>query len=140
MTEPAGRPGAAGPDGAEPPGRARPRFYGCAAVREYIAQRRQIDQLQAKRAQITSQLRSLENERKKLSDPSYIERLARDGLHMSFPHQNVYVIIDPANPAAQGGATRPDVTPWYARLWSSVQQASAAQAGPARPPARTRRR
>ena len=94
MTEPAVRPGAAGPDGAARPGGARPRFSGRAAilavvlcaialslaypVREYIAQRRQIDQLLDRHNQIDLRLKRLEHERRRLNSPVYIEQLARD--------------------------------------------------------------
>ena len=50
-------------------------------VREYIAQRRQIDQLQAERQLLTTQLRQLELQQGRLNDPTYIEQLARDKLH-----------------------------------------------------------
>jgi cell division protein FtsL len=154
---PAGaRPDQPGPDGAGREGGSRPRFTGRAAilavvlcaialslaypVREYIAQRRQIDQLLAQRDQIAVQLKKLEADHKKLSDPRYIEQLARDRLHMRFPSQNVYVIIDPARPGAQGSAARQDATPWYARLWSSVQQADAVPAPARRHPGGARHR
>ena len=119
MTEPvsprAGRP--AGPASAEPraspgPEGPRPHFTGRAAilavvfcaialslaypVREYIAQRRQIDQLQAQREHLTVHLKQLRAQQKRLHQPSYIERQARDRLHMCFPNQKCYVIIEPA--------------------------------------------
>jgi len=121
------------------PGGSRPRFTGRAAilaivlcaialslaypVREYIAQRRQIDQLQTQRSQITLQLKRLQHERQRLHDPAYIEQLARDRLHMCMPTQKCYVIIEPMprNAAMTG---RPDQVPWYARLWSSIEQAN----------------
>jgi cell division protein FtsB len=125
---------AAGPAGS------RPRFTGRAAilavvlcaialslaypVREYIAQRRQIDQLQARRSQIALQLKRLEHEQRRLHDPAYIEQLARDRLHMCMPTQKCYVIIEPIPANAQATAARRDQAPWYARLWSSVQQAN----------------
>jgi cell division protein FtsB len=122
------------------PGGPRPHFTGRAAilavvlcaialslaypVREYIAQRRQFDQLQAQRSQIALQLKRLEQERKRLKEPAYIEQQARDRLHMCFPGQTCYVIIDPSSEGWKGrGATR-DQVPWYALLWSSVQEAN----------------
>jgi cell division protein FtsL len=124
---------------AQPAG-SRPRFTGRAAilavvlcaialslaypVREYIAQRRQIDQLQAQRSQIALQLKRLQQEKRRLHDPAYIERLARDRLQMCMPTQKCYVIIEPMPGNAQATAARRDQAPWYARLWSSVQQAN----------------
>jgi hypothetical protein len=59
-----------------------------------------------------------------LHDPSYIEREARDRLHMCFPNQKCYVIIEPAPKNARSTTGRADGEPWYARLWKSVQQAN----------------
>lgn len=104
-------------------------------VREYISQRRQIDQLLAQGAQIKVQRQRLESESRLLHSPVYVAQQARDRLHMCLPTQMCYEII--------GGAVKPkDVvsrvaqTPWYARLWSSVQQANAAQDGARAEPAR----
>ncbi|HEY9241036.1 MAG TPA: septum formation initiator family protein [Streptosporangiaceae bacterium] len=93
-------------------------------VREYIAQRRQIDQLQAQSAQTAAQLARLQAEAARLNDPAYIEQLARDRLHYCMPRQTCYVIIG-GQPAHNSGPAAAAVagTPWYERLWSSVRQA-----------------
>ena len=93
-------------------------------VREYIAQRRQIDQLQAQSAQTAAQLARLQAEAARLNDPAYIEQQARDRLHYCMPRQTCYVIIG-GQPASNAGRAAAAVagTPWYERLWSSVQQA-----------------
>jgi cell division protein FtsB len=100
-------------------------------VREYIAQRRQIDQLQAQREQITLHLRQLRHQQKQLHEPAYIEREARDRLHMCFARQKCYVIIEPAPRSSRATTTRVSRVPWYARLWTSVQQAN--RQAPAKP-------
>jgi cell division protein FtsL len=93
-------------------------------IREYIAQRRQIDQLQAQRRQISMHLKHLRQQQKRLHDPRYIEREARDRLHMCFPNQKCYVIIEPAPKNTRAVTAQADGIPWYARLWKSVQQAN----------------
>ena len=50
-------------------------------VREYIGQRRQIDQLLATQQSLSQQVKNLQAEQKQFSDPSYIEQQARDQLH-----------------------------------------------------------
>jgi hypothetical protein len=103
-------------------------------VREYIAQRRQIDQLLAQRSQTALQLKRLEQQRKRLKEPAYIEQQARDRLHMCFPSQTCYVIVDPSSLGQRDPAVRRDQVPWYERLWSSVQEANeqpSARVGPA---------
>ena len=98
-------------------------------VREYIAQRRQIDQLVAERQMTLEQLRSLQREQQRLNNPAYIEQLARDRLHFCMTDQTCYVII--GGPGSGSAAARAAGTPWYDRLWRSVQQADREQ--PARP-------
>ena len=128
-----------------PPPPERPRFTSRAAVlavvvcaialslaypvREYIAQRRQIDQLQAQSQATTAELARLRAEALRLNDPAYIEQQARDQLHMCLPSQTCYVVIPP-KPAAGQTAARADSpgTPWYERLWHSVRTANQAPA------------
>jgi cell division protein FtsB len=90
-------------------------------LREYIAQRRQIDQLVAERQMTLEQLRSLQREQQRLNNPAYIEQLARDRLHFCMTDQTCYVII--GGPGSGSAAARAAGTPWYDRLWRSVQQA-----------------
>ncbi len=128
-----------GPQPSRPDPPQRPRFTSRAAVlavvlcaialslaypvREYIGQRRQIDQLQAQSAASAAQLARLRAEAARLNDPSYIEQQARDRLHWCLPHQTCYVIID-GQPSGRAAAADAAVgTPWYERLWHSVRQA-----------------
>ena len=94
-------------------------------VRAYMAQRQQIDQLVAQQQTMLTQVKNLRAEQARLSDRSYIEQLARQELDRCFPGTQCYVV--------EGGqslstGTRPQQsgpTPWYAKLWRSVQQADA---------------
>jgi cell division protein FtsB len=97
-------------------------------VREYIAQRRQIDQLEAQRLQIVVQLKSLQARQRQTSSSAYIEREARDMLHMCLPAETCYVIISGKSRAGRPAPSHAAASPWYQRLWSSVQQADKAQA------------
>jgi len=109
-------------------------------VREYIAQRRQLDQLVAQREMTLAQLRALQRQQQRLNDPAYIEQLARDKLHFCMTDQTCYVIIGAPGPGS-AAAARAAGTPWYDRLWRSVQQADGGkQAGQARPAAGGSRR
>src|SRR6185437_603231 len=95
-------------------------------VREYISQRKQIDQLLAQSFQIQVQRKRLESERKLLHSPVYIAQQARDRLHMCLPTQMCYEIIG-KSAKPRDVAARVEQAPWYARLWSSVQEANARQ-------------
>ena len=91
-------------------------------VREYIADRRQIDQLAASNARLAQQVKHLRTEARSLASPTVIEQEARDDLHMCFPAQTCYDVIPLASPHAKAGA-KPAGSPWYGRLWASVQKA-----------------
>ncbi len=134
------------------PARTRPHFTGRAAVlaivlcgialslaypvREYISQRKQIDQLLAAKARINEHRKDLESEYRMLHSPVYIEAQARDRLHMCLPNQTCYEIIGTAS-KPKVVAAKVSAVPWYARMWSSVQVANSQPVG-ARPPAHGR--
>jgi cell division protein FtsB len=94
-------------------------------VREYIAQRQQIDQLLAQQETMSAQVRALEAEDSKLSQTWYIEQEAQEQLHMCFPQEQCYEVI--SGQPAKASVTKPQVVadPWYAKLWESVQKADA---------------
>ena len=94
-------------------------------VREYIAQRQQIDQLLAQQETMSAQVRALEAEDSKLSQTWYIEQEAQGQLHMCFPQEQCYEVI--SGQPAKASVTKPQVVadPWYAKLWESVQKADA---------------
>jgi cell division protein FtsB len=95
-------------------------------VREYIAQRRQIDQLQAQSAATTAELARLRAEAQRLNDPAYIEQQAQDRLHMCLPGASCYVIIGGRAASGSSDVSAASATPWYERLWYSVRQADQA--------------
>lgn len=94
-------------------------------VREYIAERRQIDQLQEQNAAAAAQVQYLKSQQRALASPARIEQEARDALHMCFPSQTCYEVISPVRPHASAPA-RLDTSPWYGRLWESVRKADGA--------------
>jgi cell division protein FtsB len=138
MTEPAGRPGqsGAGPRSPQPD---RSRLTTRAAVlavvlcaialslaypvREYIAQRRQIDQLEVQRQAIAAKLGALQEQQRDLSSNAYVEQQAESKLHMCLPKQTCYVVVNPQPRRAKAAAAPAPGLPWYERLWGSVQQA-----------------
>jgi cell division protein FtsB len=94
-------------------------------VREYIAQRQQIDQLLAQQQSLADQVQALSEQNVKLAQTWYVEQEARDELHMCFPQETCYDVV--SGQTAKSAAVRPQATadPWYAKLWESVQKADA---------------
>jgi cell division protein FtsB len=123
-----------------PPDRDRPKFTSRAAVlavvlcaialslaypvREYIGQRRQIDELTAQRAAIALSVHRLQAEDRNLTSPGYVEQQARDRLHMCLPSQTCYTVIAGKKYRAAAAPVHRHVTPWYERLWHSVRTAN----------------
>jgi cell division protein FtsL len=128
-----------GGDAARPSGRGMPRLTSRAAVlavvmcaialslaypvREYIAQHRQIDQLEAQHKMEEAQVRSLEAEQQHLNDPAYIEDQARARLNMCLPTETCYVIINGQTTSGLPQPPRAARAAWYVTLWKSVEQA-----------------
>ncbi|HEX7161964.1 MAG TPA: septum formation initiator family protein [Trebonia sp.] len=92
-------------------------------VREYIAQRQQIDQLLAQQQTMAAQVKALQAEKTKLSQTWYIEQEARDQLHMCFPREQCYEVV--SGQTAKASVSKPQAVadPWYAKLWDSVRKA-----------------
>jgi cell division protein FtsB len=92
-------------------------------VREYIGQRRQIDQLLVTQQSLSQQVKNLQAQQKQFSDPSYIEQQARDQLHYCMTGEKCYVIIGNSPAPDAGPARTTTATSWYSKLWGSVQKA-----------------
>jgi|HubBroStandDraft_3_1064219.scaffolds.fasta_scaffold267048_2 cell division protein FtsB len=92
-------------------------------VREYIGQRRQIDQLLVTQQSLSQQVKNLQAQQKQFSDPSYIEQQARDQLHYCMTGEKCYVIIGNSPAPDAGPAKTTTATSWYSKLWGSVQKA-----------------
>jgi cell division protein FtsL len=93
-------------------------------VREYIAQRRQIDQLQAERQMLNGQLQALQHQQQRLTDPAYVEQLARNKLHMCLRGETCYIVMGGQTANSGAASAAASLTPWYERLWQSVQEAN----------------
>ncbi len=94
-------------------------------VREYIAQRQQINALLTQEQSLTEQVKSLRTEAGQLQQPWYVEQEARDMLHWCGAGESCYEVVDGSSPFATTTTTTESkaATPWYDRLWHSVQKA-----------------
>ena len=97
-------------------------------VREYIAQRQQIDYMVAQQQTMLAQVKSLEAQQAKLSSQKYIEQLAQQELDMCFPGTQCYIVEGSQPSVSTARSPKPGPAPWYAKLWQSVQQADASPA------------
>ncbi|MFI6508657.1 septum formation initiator family protein [Streptosporangium sp. NPDC050855] len=99
-------------------------------IREYVAQRRQIAQLEQERARELAAIKALDDRHRQLLDPGFIKRQGRERLFYCAPGQKCYVVMgeSPSRDSGAAGerrtATRP---PWYATLWDSVKAADSGE-------------
>ena len=91
-------------------------------VREYIAQRQQIDQLLAQQQTLAAQVQAYQQDYNKLGQAWYIEQQARSELHMCFPDEECYEVISGQPPKA-ASRPQPPPDPWYDKLYQSVKSA-----------------
>ncbi|HEX5493886.1 MAG TPA: septum formation initiator family protein [Mycobacteriales bacterium] len=95
-------------------------------VKQYVAQRGALAALQRQRVQAQSRVDSLERQRRRLSDPAFVEALARKRLQYVMPGETALVVVTP-HPQSQRRRT-PAPThdldaskPWYSQLWDTVR-------------------
>ncbi len=104
-------------------------------LREYLAQRGRIADLEQQRTAQQQRVVALEQQRALLADPAYVASLARSRLHYVAPGETTYVVLDPTGssapegPSGATGAARPEQGPWWSQLWGSVQSGPAPGAG-----------
>ena len=94
-------------------------------VREYIAQRQQIDQLLAQQQTLSAQVQALQQQDTKLTQTWYIEQQARAQLHMCFPDEQCYEVISGQPPRQPASSKQSASDPWYDKLLQSVKHADA---------------
>ena len=101
-------------------------------LREYLAQRAQIAQLEQEQAETRERVAALEAEKARLQDPAYVAAEARRRLHFVLPGETAYVVLAPEETAAaaEEPAKGPEA-PWYSQVWGSVEQADRPAPAPA---------
>jgi cell division protein FtsB len=108
-------------------------------VREYLAQRSEIGELETQQAGVRERVEALEAAKRQLEDPAFVTAEARRRLHFVKPGETAYVLItpQPGEPPLDAPATPTDVppeqSPWYSQLWSSVEVADRGEPVPPPP-------
>ncbi|MGK5638390.1 FtsB family cell division protein [Streptomyces sp. URMC 126] len=94
-------------------------------MRQWVTQRSDIDDQRHRSEQAKEQVKRLREEKARLEDPAYVERLAREHLHYVRPGETGYTVVDGSGNARhrrdQGAADRP----WYVNLWDGVDTSDA---------------
>ncbi|MFF4412518.1 septum formation initiator family protein [Streptosporangium sp. NPDC001559] len=99
-------------------------------IREYVAQRRYIAQLEQQRAKELAEIKEQEDRYRQHFDPGYIKRQGRERLFYCDPGRKCYVVMRERQGQSQGqggsipaGGKKAVTSPWYQTLWESVEAA-----------------
>jgi hypothetical protein len=95
-------------------------------LRQYLAQRSQIADLQHRNDVTARQVAGLQSELDKWSDPAYVAIQARERLHYVRPGETGYILPNPSAGSEPLGIPTPSQQAWYDRLWSTVKSPSPA--------------
>lgn len=96
-------------------------------VRVYLTQQAEIARLEAAEVAQRERIEALAEQRAKWNDPEYVKAQARKRFHLVERGDQTYIVIfDPQGAArdAGGRAAPVDPTPWYDKLWSSLEEAN----------------
>lgn len=97
-------------------------------LREYLAQRGEIGEYEAKVSEQEKRVAALEDAQRRWRDPAYVRAQARERLHFVMPGETQYVVLEPDEapapaPRPSGQARQAPARPWFGDLWSSVEAA-----------------
>ncbi len=103
-------------------------------LREFFAQRGEINSLRAENAAAQLRVGALEVQDRRWQDPTYVRTQARKRLHYLMPGETAFVVIRPAKPAQRrltASVARPrGGSSWYDRLWTSVEESGRRSSSP----------
>ncbi|EST24316.1 MULTISPECIES: FtsB family cell division protein [Streptomyces] len=92
-------------------------------MRQYVSQRGDIAEQQQLTREAAQRVEELRDEKARLQDDAYVQRLAREHLHYVMPGETGYIMTDPRaadeRRTDQGAADRP----WYSNLLDGVDSA-----------------
>lgn len=92
-------------------------------MRQYVSQRGDIAEQERLTREAGQRVEELRDEKARLHDDAYVQRLAREHLHYVLPGETGYIMTDPRaaeeRRTDQGAADRP----WYSNLLDGVDSA-----------------
>ncbi|MFC8074314.1 septum formation initiator family protein [Streptomyces sp. NPDC057307] len=92
-------------------------------MRQYVSQRGDIAEQEQLTREAAQRVEELRDEKARLQDDAYVQRLAREHLHYVMPGETGYIMADPRaaeeRRTDQGAADRP----WYSNLLDGVDNA-----------------
>lgn len=97
-------------------------------LREYLAQRAEIEQYRTQVAEQKQRVAALEKARDRWRDPTFVEAQARERLQYVMPGETAYVVLGPGEKPSPDGVIEDMPAeqvrrPWFSDLWRSIEVA-----------------
>ncbi|NDZ78394.1 MULTISPECIES: septum formation initiator family protein [unclassified Streptomyces] len=92
-------------------------------MRQYVSQRNDIADQRRQVSDAKARVEELRDEKARLQDNAYVERLAREQLHYVRPGETNYTMVDPDSRTQRSGGKGAADRPWYSNLWDGVDSA-----------------
>ena len=89
-------------------------------MRQYVSQRADISDQERRMADARQQVERLRDEKARLQDDKYIQRLAREHLHLVLPGETGYTMIDPDAAEKRRNEEGAAYRPWDSNVWDGV--------------------
>jgi cell division protein FtsB len=102
-------------------------------LQQYLAQRSQLNALDAKNAATAQQVAKLQSQLSDWKDPDYVMLQARAQLHYVLPGQIGFTLPNSTILQEPIGIPSPTGQPWYQNLWSTVKTPQASPTPTASP-------
>ncbi|GAA2445524.1 septum formation initiator family protein [Streptomyces mauvecolor] len=92
-------------------------------MRQYVSQRADISDQQRRAVEAQKEVEQLRDEKARLQDDAYIEKLAREHLHMQFPGETSFTVVDPGTVNKHREDKAATSRAWHYNLWDGVDNA-----------------
>nr|WSZ96407.1 septum formation initiator family protein [Streptomyces sp. NBC_00857] len=92
-------------------------------MRQYVSQRNEIADQERLTREAKQRVEELRDEKERLQDDAYIERLAREHLHYLKPGETGYTVIDPGAKKGEREERGAEDRPWYSNVLEGVDNA-----------------
>ncbi|TVL88133.1 septum formation initiator family protein [Streptomyces sp. SAJ15] len=92
-------------------------------TRQFVSQRSDIADQRRQAEEAREDVKRLREEKARLQDPAYIERLAREHLHYVRPGETGYSVPGGGGPGDRVDSRGAADQPWYRNLWDGVDAA-----------------
>ncbi|WP_438293467.1 FtsB family cell division protein [Streptomyces sp. HUAS TT7] len=92
-------------------------------MRQYVSQRADISDQKRRAVEAQKAVEKLRDEKARLQDDAYIEKLAREHLHMQFPGETSFTVVDPGAANKHHEDKAATSRAWHYNLWDGVDNA-----------------